>query len=422
MSRSEGLFERAKKLMPGGVNSPVRAFLPYPFFTRSARGSRLFDVDGKEYIDYCMGFGPLILGHAYPRVVEAVSQQLEDGTLFGTPSEQEVELAELVCKFVPSAEMVRLVSTGGEATMSAIRLARGFTGRRKVVKFEGCYHGAHDSVLVKAGSGAETFGMPDSLGVPAEAAGNTVVVRFNDVEAFEAAVRREQKDVAAVIVEPVIGNIGVVLPKEGFLEALREVTEHYGVVLIFDEVITGFRLALGGAQEYYGVEPDLTCLGKVLGGGFPLAAFAGREDIMRLIAPSGKVYQAGTFSGNPVSVAAGLATLRVLRGWRGLYSMLESKCEKLVKSLEAAAAGLGLRVQVNHVGSMFQLFLTSEPVYDYASAKKSDSKKFMIMHRRLLDGGVFVPGSQYETCFLSSAHTDADVAKTVECYEQALQF
>jgi len=421
MTKSERLYEKARKLMPGGVNSPVRAFLPYPFFTRCAKGSKLFDVDGREYIDYCMGYGPLILGHAYPKVIEAVSKQLEDGTLFGTPSEQEVELAELICKVVPSAEMVRLVSTGGEATMSAIRLARGFTGRKKIIKFEGCYHGAHDCVLVKAGSGAETFGIPDSLGVPEETARNTVVVPFNDVDAFEKAVKKEQKELAAVIVEPVIGNIGVVLPKEGFLEVLREVTERFGVVLIFDEVITGFRLGLGGAQEYYGVKPDLTTLGKILGGGFPMAAYAGREDIMRMIAPSGKVYQAGTFSGNPVSVAAGLATLRVLRGRKGFYSELERKCEKLVRALEGVAEGLGLRVQVNRVGSMFQMFLAEEPVFDYASAKKSDSKKFMAMHRKLLDLGVFVPPSQYETCFLSAAHTDVDYAKTIECFEQALQ-
>lgn len=422
MTRSERLYEKAKKLMPGGVNSPVRAFLPYPFFTRSAKGSKLFDVDGKEYIDYCMGYGPLILGHAYPKVIEAVRNQLEKGTLYGTPSEQEVELAELICTLVPSAEMVRLVSTGGEATMSAIRLARGFKGRKKIIKFEGCYHGAHDSVLVKAGSGAETFGMPDSLGVPEGTARNTVVVPFNDVDAFEKVVKKEQKELAAVIVEPVIGNIGVVLPKEGFLEALREVTERYGVVLIFDEVITGFRLALGGAQEFYGVKPDLTTLGKILGGGFPLAAYAGREDIMRMIAPSGKVYQAGTFSGNPVSVAAGLATLGVLRGRKGFYSQLERKCEKLVKGLEGAAEGLGLRVQVNRVGSMFQMFLAMEPVCDYVSVKKSDGKRFMAMHRKLLDLGVFVPPSQFETCFLSAAHTDVDYAKTIECFEQALQF
>lgn len=418
---SERLFKRAKKLIPGGVNSPVRAFEPYPFFTKSAKGSHITDVDGQEYIDYCLGYGPLILGHAPSVVVEAVKEQLGNGTLYGTPSEPEVELAELICKIVPSAEMVRLVSTGGEATMSAIRLARGFTGRKKIIKFEGCYHGAHDAVLVKAGSGAETFGMPDSLGVPEETARNTVVVPFNNAEAFEAAMKKEQKELAAVIVEPAIGNIGVVLPKKGFLRVLREVTLRYGVVLIFDEVITGFRLALGGAQEYYGVKPDLTTLGKIMGGGFPMAAYAGREDIMRMIAPSGKVYQAGTFSGNPISVCAGLATLRVLRDRKNFYSEMEGKCEKLVRALEGVAEDLGLKVQVNHVGSMFQMFLTEEPVFDYESAKKSDSRKFMVMHRKLLDGGVLVPPSQFETCFLSVAHSDRDLKETVECYRKTLE-
>jgi glutamate-1-semialdehyde 2,1-aminomutase len=420
-SRSEGLFERAKKLMPGGVNSPVRAFEPYPFFVKRGKGSRLFDVDGKQYVDYCMGYGPLILGHAPSVVVDAVKGQLENGTLYGTPFEQEVELAELVCRVVPSAEMVRLVSTGGEATMSAIRLARGFTGRKKVLKFEGCYHGAHDCVLVKAGSGAETFGMPDSLGVPEETARNTVVVPFNDVDAFEAMVKRERSELAAVIVEPVIGNVGVVLPKDGFLETLREVTDRFGVVLIFDEVITGFRLALGGAQEFYCVEPDLTTLGKVMGGGFPMAAFAGHGDIMRLVAPSGKVYQAGTFSGNPISVVAGLATLRFLREKKSFYSVLERKCSRLVKGLEGVAADVGLSVCVNSVGSMFQLFLTGEPVVDYSSAKKSDSKGFMALHRKLLESGVFVPPSQFESCFVSCAHSDEDLEKTVEAFEGSLK-
>jgi len=422
VSQSQRLFERARKLIPGGVNSPVRVFSPFPFFTRSARGSKLFDVDGKEYVDYCLGYGPLILGHAYPKVVEAVRAQLEYGSLFGTPSEQEVELAELVCRLVPSAEMVRLVSTGAEATMAAIRLARGFTGRKKIIKFEGCYHGAHDSVLVKAGSGALTFGMPDSLGVPEETARNTVVVPYNDVEAFENTVKKERSELAAVIVEPVMGNVGVVAPREGFLEALRESTERYGVVLIFDEVITGFRLGLGGAQEFYGVKPDLTTLGKVLGGGFPLAAFAGREDLMRLIAPSGKVYQAGTFSGNPVSVSAGLATLRVLRGSKGFYSELEKKCVKLVLGLECVAGDLGLTVQFNRVCSMFQLFLAQEPVYDYASAKKSDARRFMLMHKRLLELGVFLAPSQFETCFLSSAHSMGDIDKTVDAFRDSLSY
>jgi glutamate-1-semialdehyde 2,1-aminomutase len=421
VSVSEGLFERARKLIPGGVNSPVRAFEPYPFFVKRASGSRLYDVDGREYVDYCMGYGPLILGHAPSVVVDAVKEQLGDGTLYGAPSEQEVELAELVCKVVPCAEMVRLVSTGGEATMSAIRLARGFTGRRKVLKFEGSYHGAHDSVLVKAGSGAETFGVPDSLGVPEETSRNTVVVPYNDVEAFEAMVKRERSELAAVIVEPVMGNVGVVLPKDGFLETLREVTERFGVVLVFDEVITGFRLALGGAQEFYCVEPDLTSLGKVMGGGFPLAAFAGHGDIMRLVAPSGRVYQAGTFSGNPISVAAGLATLRFLRERRGFYSELERKCSRLVKGLEGVAAEAGLGVRVNGVGSMFQLFLTGGPVFDCASAKKSDVNRFVALHRKLMGFGVFVPPSQFETCFLSSAHTDTDLKLTVDAYRRAFE-
>lgn len=421
LSESRRLFERAKTLMPGGVNSPVRAFEPYPFFTRSAKGSRLTDVDGLEYIDYCLGYGPLILGHANAEVIGAVRAQLGRGTLYGTPSEQEVLFAEQIRQCVPSAEMVRLVSTGAEATMSAIRAARGFTGKKKIIKFEGCYHGAHDYVLVKAGSGATTFGMPDSLGVPEETARNTIVVPFNDVEAFEKAVKEERESLAAVIVEPVIGNFGVVVPTEGYLQALRELTERYDVVLIFDEVITGFRLGLGGAQEYYGVKPDMTTLGKVLGGGFPLAAYAGREEIMRMIAPSGKVYQAGTYSGNPVSVAAGLATLKILRGRKGFYSGLEQKCLKLVSGLEGVAGDLGLRVQVNRVGSMFQMFLTAEPVTDYASARKADNKKFMVMHRKLLDRGVFVPPSQFETCFLSSAHSDGDLKETVEGYRKALE-
>jgi glutamate-1-semialdehyde 2,1-aminomutase len=408
------LFERAKKLMPGGVNSPVRLFQPYPFFTERAKGSRLFDVDGKEYVDYCLGYGPLILGHAHPKIVDAVRAQLENGSLFGTPTEQEVELAELICALVPSAEMVRLVSTGGEATMSAIRAARGYTGKKKIVKFEGCYHGAHDYVLVKAGSGATTFGMPTSLGIPEETTRNTIVVPFNDAEKFEKSVKENKDDLAAVIVEPVIGNMGLVLPKTGFLETLRELTEDYGVVLIFDEIITGFRLALGGAQEYYGVTPDMTTLGKVLGGGFPIAAFAGKEEIMQMIAPAGKVYQAGTYSGNPVSVAAGLATLRLLReGGKGFYAKMEKKCEAITAPLKKTVSDCNLKVQVNHLVSMFQLFFTDTPVYDYATVKTSDTSKFMKYHAKLLERGIFIPPSQFETCFLSSEHSQQDIEQFV---------
>ena len=422
MTRSAELFEKAKKLIPGGVNSPVRAFEPYPFFTKQAKGSRITDVDGNEYIDYCLGFGPLILGHSHPRIVEAVKAQLEFGTLYGTPTEQEVDFAELVSEIVPSAEMVRLVSTGGEATMASIRAARGYTGKNKIIKFEGCYHGAHDCVLVKAGSGAATFGVPDSLGIPEGTTRNTVVVPFNDLEKFEKALKENKNDLAAVIVEPVIGNIGVVLPKPGFLETLRELTETYGVVLIFDEVITGFRLALGGAQEYFGVTPDMTTLGKILGGGLPMAAFVGKEEIMKLIAPSGKVYQAGTYSGNPVSVAAGLATLGLLkeRG-KAFYAEMEHKCEAIVKPLGEMVSAFGLNLQINHVASMFQLFFTDKPVFDYASAKASDNHKFMKFHAELLRKGVFLPASQFETCFLSAAHSPEDLEKTVECFSDALR-
>ncbi|MGB9914296.1 MAG: glutamate-1-semialdehyde 2,1-aminomutase [Candidatus Bathyarchaeales archaeon] len=422
MTRSEELFEKAKRLMPGGVNSPVRAFQPYPFFTKRAYGSRLVDVDGNEYIDYCMAYGALLLGHAHPSVVEAVRAQLENGSLFGTPTEQEVELAELICEAVPSAEMVRLVTTGGEATMSALRAARGYTGKRKILKFEGCYHGAHDSVLVKAGSGATTFGVPNSLGVPEEVGRNTVVVPFNDAGAFETAVKAHREDLAAVIVEPVIGNIGLVLPREDFLETLREVTEAYGVVLIFDEVITGFRLALGGAQEYYGVTPDMTTLGKVLGGGFPIAAFAGKEEIMRVIAPEGKVYQAGTYSGNPVSVVAALATLKFLRQHeRDFYAELADKCRTIVEPLKEAAAEFHLKLQINQVASMFQLFFTDTPVYDYASVKTADAATYMRFHGELLRNGVFFPPSQFETCFVSAVHSSEDLKKTAERIVSAIE-
>ena len=416
MSRSEELFEKAKKLMPGGVNSPVRAFQPYPFFTKCAKGSRLTDVDGKEYIDYCLAYGPLILGHANPVVIDAVRAQLECGTLYGTPTEQEVELAELVGKVVSCAEMVRLVSTGGEATMSAIRAARGYTGKKKIIKFEGCYHGAHDAVLVKAGSGATTFGMPNSLGIPEETTRNTIVVPYNDATKFEEAVKTHQSDLAAVIVEPVLGNIGLILPEEGFLETLREVTEKFSIVLIFDEIITGFRLALGGAQEHYRITPDLTTLGKVMGGGFPIAAFVGKTEIMKIIAPQGKVYQAGTYSGNPVSVAAALATLRVLRdGGNEFYSRLENKCESLVRPLQNLICESDLKLQLNHVASMFQLFFTQTRVTDYVNVKTADNVKFMGYHAKLLGKGVFVPPSQFETCFLSSAHSTEDLKYTADC-------
>ena len=421
MRKSAELFKKAKKLMPGGVNSPVRAFKPYPFFTKQAKGSHITDVDENEYIDYCLGFGPLMLGHSHPTIMEAVKKQLEFGALYGTPTEKEVELAELITELIPSAEMVRLVSTGGEATMASLRAARGYTGKNKIIKFEGCYHGAHDCVLVKTGSGAVTFGVPDSLGIPEGTTRNTLVVPFNDLEKLEKVLKENKDDLAAVIVEPVIGNIGVVLPKKGFLKTLRELTENYDIVLIFDEVITGFRLALGGAQEYFGVTPDMTTLGKILGGGLPMAAFSGNEEIMKLIAPSGGVYQAGTYSGNPLSVAAGLATLGLLkqRG-KAFYAEMEQKCQTILKPLTEMISVTGLDIQINHVASMFQLFFNDKPVFDYSSAKASNNHKFMDFHAKLMKMGVFLPPSQFETCFLSAAHSAEDLKKTIECFSSAL--
>jgi glutamate-1-semialdehyde 2,1-aminomutase len=421
LSESEKYFKKAKQLIPGGVNSPVRAFIPYPFFTESAHGSHLIDIDGKHYIDYCLGYGPLILGHAPSQVIAAVQAQLRQGTLFGTPSPQEVELAELICKAVPSAELVRLVTTGAEATMSAIRAARGFTGRSKIIKFEGCYHGAHDYVLVKAGSGATTFGIPDSLGIPADTTKNTMVVPYNDADTLARTVKQERKDLAAVITEPVMGNIGVVPPKPDFLKIMRELTQQYDIVLIFDEVITGFRLALGGAQEYYRITPDLTTLGKVLGGGFPMAAFAGQEEIMKMIAPSGKVYQAGTYSGNPVSVAAGLATLRTIKGLGDqFYQNLDDQKKRLCDFIAEVSETASLPLQINAVASMFQIFFSEDEIYDYESAKKADKTRFMAYHKKLLDAGVFIPPSQFETCFLSKAHSEADITQTAEAIGTAL--
>lgn len=420
-TRSQELFERAKKIMPGGVNSPVRAFSPYPFFTARAEGSKLIDVDGRTYIDYCLSYGPLILGHANPVIIEAVKEKLKDGTMYGTPTELEIEFAETVAKAVPCIEMMRAISSGTEATMHAIRAARGHTGRDKIVKFEGCYHGAHDYVLVKAGSGAATFGSPDSLGVPRDTVKNTVVLPYNDVEAFEEAVRKEGNEIAAVILEPVVGNAGVILPEKGYLQALRKITEKNGIVLIFDEVITGFRLALGGAQEYYGVKPDLVTLGKIIGGGFPIGAYGGKREIMSKISPVGPIYQAGTLSGNPVSVTAGLTVLKILmEKRREIYGGLEKNGKKMAKGLRDYASDAGIEAQVNNVASMFQIFFTGTPVKDYASAKSSDTKRFTRYHRNLLQKGVFIPPSQFETCFLSTAHTDEDLNRTLEAMGAAI--
>lgn len=408
--------------MPGGVNSPVRAFQPHPFFTSYAEGSNLHDQDGNVYIDYCMAYGPLILGHAHPTVMEAVKHQLEKGTIYGTPTQIEVELAELVLKVVPGLEMMRLVNSGTEATMHAIRVARGFTGRNKVIKFAGCYHGAHDYVLVKAGSGATTFGAPTSLGIPPETTKNMIVLPFNDTESVEKTIRKEKDKIAAVIIEPVIGNAGVILPKKNYLQEVRRITDENDVLFIFDEVITGFRLSIGGAQDYFKIAPDLTTIGKIMGGGFPIAAFGGREDIMKNISPLGKVYQAGTLSGNPVSVTAGLTTLKILlREQKTLYNQLEAKGNRLRKGLLDNIEDMNVAAQVNGLASMFQIFFTDKTVIDYETAKTSDTVKFMKLHQQLMKNGVFLPPSQFETCFVSTAHREDDIDNTLEAFESAFR-
>jgi glutamate-1-semialdehyde 2,1-aminomutase len=421
-NKSKTIFERAKKVLPGGVNSPVRAFEPYPFFVECAQGSKLYDADGKSYIDYCNAYGAMLLGHAQPDIMEAVKKQLPMGSLYGAPTELEVEFAELISKSSPCMEMLRLVNSGTEATMHAIRAARGYTGRKKIVKFEGCFHGSHDNVLVKAGSGAATFGTPNSLGIPEETTQNTIVVPYNSIEALEAVMNEQGTDVAAVIVEPVLANVGLILPTEDYLSFLRKITSQYGTVLIFDEIITGFRLALGGAQEYYGVKPDMATLGKVLGGGLPLAAFGGKREIMENISPIGKVYQAGTFSGNPVSATAGYTILKLLNQKKAeIYPRLEKNCAELTKALLDFVQTYDMPAQVYSIASMYQIFFTKEEVRDYACAKHSDTKMFMAYFHELLRQGVFIPPSQFETCFVSMAHSEEDLKQTLNAFDKALE-
>ena len=420
-SKSKTLFERAKKTLPGGVNSPVRAFEPYPFFVQSASGSKMVDADGKAYVDYCMAYGAMLLGHANPEVLDAVKVQLSKGTLYGVPTELEVQFAESISKVSPCMEMMRLVSTGTEATMHAIRVARGYTGRKKIIKFDGCFHGSHDNVLVKAGSGAATFGVPNSLGIPEETTRNTIVLPYNDVEALETTFKNEGSDIAAVIVEPIMGNVGLILPKKDYLQTLRKITAANGTVLIFDEIITGFRLSLGGAQEYFNVKPDMATLGKVLGGGFPLAAFGGKKEIMQNISPVGKVYQAGTFSGNPVSATAGMAIINYLTKNRSqIYPKLEKNTSELKKALTDLSAQYKLPAQVYSIASLYQIFFTNEQVTDYACAKHSDAAMFSAYFQTLLKEGVFIPPSQYETCFVSNAHSPDDLKFTINAFDKAL--
>jgi glutamate-1-semialdehyde 2,1-aminomutase len=410
ISRSEALFARAQTRIPGGVNSPVRAFRGVggtPLFIERGEGSRIFDVDGNSFIDYVGSWGPLILGHRPPCVIEALREALEGGTSFGAPTGREVQLAELIAAMVPSMELVRLVNSGTEAAMSALRLARGFTGRDLTVKFEGCYHGHVDSLLVKAGSGMATLGISDTAGVPASFAATTIALPFNSIAAVEKAFGERGDQIAAVIVEPVVGNMGCVPPAPGFLEALRALTARHGALLIFDEVMTGFRLAPGGAQQKFGIRPDLTMLGKIVGGGLPLAAYGGRADIMKKVAPLGPVYQAGTLSGNPLAVAAGLAMLRYLSANHQVYEVLEARAAQL-------CAWTPPGVTVNRVGSMFTFFFTEGPVTDWESAKRSDTARFAEFFHFMLEHGVYLAPSQFEAGFVSAAHSEEDIGLTVE--------
>ena len=423
MPDSRSLFEAAQRMIPGGVNSPVRAFRAVggnPFFVERAEGSRIWDVDGRSYIDLLGSWGPLILGHAPENVVEALIEAVRRGTSYGAPTPREVEMAEILTRAVPSMEMVRLVSSGTEAAMSAIRLARGFTGREAIVKFDGCYHGHADSLLVKAGSGGATFSLPDSQGVPAALASLTITLPFNDLQAVSAAFEARGREIAAMIVEPVAGNMGGVLPAPGFLEGLRRLTAEHGALLIFDEVITGFRVAYGGAQALYGVTPDLTCLGKIIGGGLPVGAYGGRRDVLERVAPLGGVYQAGTLSGNPLAVAAGLATLRRLAD-PAVYARLGALGSRLQEGLEEAARAAGIPVTVNRVGSMLTAFFTEGPVTNYSSAKRSDTARYGRFFHAMLERGVFLAPSQFEAAFVSLAHGDADLDAVVAAAREAFQ-
>jgi glutamate-1-semialdehyde 2,1-aminomutase len=422
-SQSKALFSRAQERIPGGVNSPVRAFRGVggePVFFKEGAGAWLTDVDDNRYVDLVGSWGPLILGHAYPPIVAAVTEAARRGTTFGAPTDLEVQFAELICATVPSVEKVRLVSSGTEATVAAIRLARGFTGRDAILKFEGCFHGAGDPFLVKAGSGVETLGLPDSPGVPKEVAGLTLTAPYNDLGAVERLFAQRAKDIACAIIEPVVGNMGVLIPEEGYLQGLQALCRAHGVLFVLDEVMTGFRLARGGAQEVYGLRPDLSTFGKVMGGGMPLAAYGGRRDIMSKIAPEGPVYQSGTLSGNPVAVAAGLASLQALRS-PGVYERLDFVGREIEAGLRAEAEEAKIPVTINRVGSMFTVFFTEGPVYDYASAKKADTARYSRFFHHMLEEGVYLPPSQFEAAFLSLSINEPEVAHILRAARKALR-
>ncbi len=422
-SKSQALFAASKEVIPGGVNSPVRSFRSVggtpPFITRG-EGARLYDVDGNSYVDYCLSWGPLILGHAHPEVTQALIEAIPSGTSYGAPTELELAMARKVMECLPSLEMVRMVNSGTEATMSAIRLARAYTKRRKIVKFIGCYHGHNDSLLVSAGSGALDLGVPDSPGVLADNAANTLSIPFNNVEALEAAFRRYGDDIAAIITEPVVGNMGLVLPQPGYLEALRRITAEYGALLIFDEVMTGWRVSYNGAQGYFGIDPDLTTFGKVIGGGLPVGAYGGKKRIMEMVAPAGPMYQAGTLSGNPLAMTCGLKTLEVL-GRPGNYEKLVANTDRLKNGINAMMERMGLPYRMKSIGSMFGLFFTATDVVDYETALTSDTKLYSRYFHNMLQRGFYLAPSQFEAGFMSIAHTDADIDATVAAAEESLK-
>ncbi|MBM4322270.1 MAG: glutamate-1-semialdehyde-2,1-aminomutase [Deltaproteobacteria bacterium] len=421
--RSIALYRRALGLIPGGVNSPVRAFkaigIP-PIFIEKARGSKLWDIDGNEYIDYVGSWGPMIMGHAHPKIVSALKKTAPKGTSFGAPTPLEVDLANEVRKAFPSMELVRMVSSGTEAVMSAIRVARGYTGRNKILKFEGCYHGHGDSLLVKAGSGAITFGVPDSLGVPEDVAKHTLTAPYNDLDRVKALVNQYPGQIACIIVEPIAGNMGAVPPARGFLEGLRKICDEHGILLLFDEVISGFRVAYGGAQEIFGIKADLTCLGKIIGGGLPVGAYGGKENIMEKVAPLGGIYQAGTLSGNPMAMTAGLATLGILKT-KKVYKDLEKKTAYLVENINESAEERGVPVTVNHATGLLTVFFTEGPVSDYATAKTSNTKRFAQFFIEMLEQGIYLPPSQFEAWFISMAHTQKDLDRTIEACDAAFK-
>jgi len=419
LPKSKKLFDSAKKIIPSGVSSPVRYFEPYPFFVKKAQGSLIWDEDGNEYVDYCTGYGAMILGHRHPQVISAVQKQLNTGTLYGAPTALEVELATLINKAYPSMQKVRLVNTGSEATMTAIRLARGFTKKKKIIKFEGCYHGAHESMLVRAGSGLAGTSVSD--GIPDDFTKNTIVVQYNNSEQLDKIISKN-KDIAGVIVEPILCNMGIILPEKNFLRDMRKMTKQAGIPLIFDEIITGFRMGLGGAQEQFGIKPDVTTLGKSLSNGFVISAVGGKKEIMDQLAPGGKVYEASTFAGNPISVSAGIASIRTMSALKNkIYPKLAKQCLTLTKSIHESAIKYGIQHQVNAIDSMFQIFFTDKPVTDYASSKRADGKKFYKLFHSLLKEGIFIAPSQFETGFLSYAHTESDLDKTIHAYDYALR-